>query len=66
MSSGLACTSSVDLAPPVLDLDLDRVGIVGQLPRDVLDHGAGRAPTMRLPSAAIRDRVEVVVVLGRA
>ena len=37
-------------AAPLLDLDLDRVGIVGEVAGDVLGDRSARAPTMRLPS----------------
>ena len=41
MSSGLACTSSATSSRALLDVDLDRVGVVGQVAGDVLGDGEG-------------------------
>ena len=53
MSPGLACTISATSSPPLLDVDVDRVGVVDKVAGDVLVDGHARAPPMRLPSAPI-------------
>ena len=65
MSPGSACTSSVTSSRALLDVDVDRVGVVDEVAGDVLDDGRGAATddAVALGADLVVEVVVVVVVV---